>query len=333
MCGGRGKVRFPRFDCRVLCLWVVVAFFARRLLKNWADGISSQQGVYSSMIEIDWGSMRFRLGVVVLAAFVFGVTPSFAQDKKPAATKAKPAAKKAATKNPAATAKNAPKSDWVKICDKMNIKKKDKEGKESVQQLDYCITQQEALAANGTVLYAIGLREVKGDPKKIMMITIAHPQRLGIAVAPGMGMTVDGHKDVHKLRFAHCNPASCTAEYAIKDETIAKMKGAKGFRFTAFAANGQPFGKQISLNGFTSTLEGKPLDVKAYTAAKKQMLEGIVARQKAAIDSDPKMKKAVEALAAARKNLAGVVQEKQKAVQAQQPAAGAPGAKPAPKKK
>ena len=272
------------------------------------------------MVNIILGSSHFARCLAVLAIFACGFVSAYAQDKKPEATTA------------ATAEKSRPKSDWVKICDKMQVKKKGKDEKDAVQDLEYCLTQQEALSANGSILYAIGLREIKGNPQKVLMITVAYPGPIGIAAAPGMGVTIDGHKDVHRLTYAHCNPSSCTAETQIKDATIAQMKAAKSFKFTAFAANGQPFGKSISLKGFTATLEGQPLDVKTYTAAKRKMLDGIAKRQKEAIESDPKMKQAVEALAEARKNLVGVVEEKKKAVQGT-PSEGGRAVKPDPKKK
>ena len=133
-------------------------------------------------------SSAIALGWVVVG---FSVTAEAQQpQQKPAAQApakggaAPPAAAPAAPAAPAGKGAAAPaggdpnQSAWVKLCEKANLKKGDKE-----ESLDICLTHHERLDGNtGMVIVSAALREVQGNPKKHLMVMVP----LGVALPVGL---------------------------------------------------------------------------------------------------------------------------------------------------
>jgi invasion protein IalB len=150
------------------------------------------------------------------------ITPKKVQSAPKAAA---PAAKAPAAAAGATTAAAAPKSAWVKLCEKAPLMKKDKDGKEVKDEKQLCLTHHERLDGNtGMVLVSAAIREIEGNPKKTLMVMVP----LGMAIPPGLRAAVYSKEDWAKatknekideaklkpieLHFSLCNPAGGTAE-------------------------------------------------------------------------------------------------------------------------
>ena len=127
----------------------------------------------------------------------------------------------------------------MKLCEKAPLVKKDKDGKEVKEEKELCLTHHERLDGNtGMVLVSAAIREIKGQPKKSLMIMVP----LGMAIPPGIRAAVytkeqwaaaaKNEKIDEKtlkpieLKYSLCHPAGCTAETEATPEILAEM--AKG---------------------------------------------------------------------------------------------------------
>ena len=230
------------------------------------------------------------------------VSPSFAQDKKPAAKK--PAAKKPAAKKGTAAAKGAPKSAWVKLCEKAPIAAPKKDAKEKPPEKTICLTHHERLDGNtGMVLVSAAIREVEGSKNRSLMVMVP----LGMAIPPGVRAAVytpdqwskaaknekvDEKKlKPVKLNFSLCHAAGCTAEVIASDELLGSMKGGGGLMVLAMNAAAKPIGFPVPLTGFKAAYEGKPIDNKEYAAARGKLMQQIRKRQEDAAKAYQELQK------------------------------------------
>ena len=231
------------------------------------------------MYSMTYAVWRFhRVAALCTAAgFVLMIAglPALAQDKAPApaAPGAAPAAPGAA---PAAkdAGKDAKKStQWVKLCDKITINAKPKEGapppakdaKPATEDKQLCSTMFEAIESNtGQLIVSVGLQEIEGAPKQVLAVMVP----LGVVIPGGVKLAVYSAdqwakaaknetielKDLKTvdLKFSHCLPIGCTAE---TKET------------------------KVSLNGFGDALTGKPVDSKEYSENRRKLMEQIRQRQ------------------------------------------------------
>lgn len=234
-------------------------------------------------------------GVAVLMAGA----PAWAQDPAPAPA-APPAAKSPA---PAAKAPAAPadpkaadpkkRSQWVKLCDKIKVTPKDKEGKAgNAEEKTLCSTMFEAIESNtGQVIVSVGLQQIEGAPRQILAVMVP----LGVVIPGGVKLAVYSAdqwakaaknetielKDLKTadLKFAHCLPVGCTAEVQATPEIVDLLKGNAGLAVLAIWANGTQFTVPVSLTGFADALTGKPVDNKEYAENRKKLMQAILQRQ------------------------------------------------------
>lgn len=256
-----------------------------------------------------------RIGGAMALAALLSASPSLAQDKPAAAPAAKPAPAAPAAKQAAPAAKAAPaaakpvagataggpdaavaaegnKSAWVKLCEKAPLVKKDKDGKETKEEKNLCLTHHERLDGNtGMVLVSAAIRDVEGQDKKSLMVMVP----LGMAIPPGVRAAVytkDQWAAVSKnekvddkllkpvdLKFSLCHPAGCTAETEATAEIIEQMKTGGGMMIVAMNAAAQPIGFPVPLDGFNEALAGAPIDNKEYAQARSQLMSSIRERQ------------------------------------------------------
>jgi invasion protein IalB len=226
------------------------------------------------------------------AAMIAG-TPAFAQ--APAAPAAKQPAAKADAKAPAAG--GAPKSAWVKLCEKAPFNTKDKDGKEVKNEKNICLTHHERLdGSTGMVMVSAAIREIEGSDKKSLMVMVP----LGMALPPGLraavytkdqwGQAAKNEKVDEKtlkpisLKFSLCHAAGCTAEVEATPEIIEQMKVGGGIMVIAMNAGAQPIGFPVPLDGFPEAYAGKPVDNKEYAKARGQLMAQIRERQQAALE-------------------------------------------------
>lgn len=179
---------------------------------------------------------------------------------KPAAP-AKPAAEKpaAAPAKPAAPVAEAPApeddpSPWIKVCSKDDEKR------------NVCFVAKELRSQEGRLIAQVALRDVEGDPKKVLMISVPPP----VLVQPGMRIGVDKGK-LETANFTICFPNTCAAEMPVSDQFLADMK--KGKVLVALSldlsqkAQPYPFG----LSNFKAALEGPAIDPQATQQSQEQL--------------------------------------------------------------
>ncbi len=261
------------------------------------------------------------LSAAALAAFTFAA-PAFAQEKEikiapkanapaaaapakpaeapkaaaePAAKPAAPAAAAAAAAAPAAGGdgkSDAPKTAWVKLCEKAPIVKKGADGKDEKEEKNLCLTHHERLDGNtGMVIVSAAIREIEGQDKQSLMIMVP----LGMALPPGIRAAVytkDQWAAAQKnekidekalkpieLKYSLCHPAGCTAETEATADIIEQMKSGGGIMVLAMNASAQPIGFPVPLDGFADAKAGAPVDNAKYASARKALMEQIRQRQ------------------------------------------------------
>ena len=242
----------------------------------------------------------WRAGAVA-AALTLGVTGltsmSFAQTQ-PAAPK------KAPEKAPAAAGKKdggAPQSAWVKLCEAGQTVTKDKDGKEQKQDLKICMTMHERLDGNsGMTVVSAAVRQVEGQDKFYFMIMVPTE----VVLKPGMRATfippdlwekaIKGEQVDEKrlkefrLDYTICHPGGCNAEIEASPELISSMKSSGGFMVTFLHIAGQRAVIPVALGGFDAALSGAPVDNKAYTDARRQLMAQIAQRQREIFEEQKK---------------------------------------------
>lgn len=265
---------------------------------------------------------RIAALAAVVAMGLSAASPAFAQAAKKDAKAAAPAAKKDASKDGAAAANS--KSAWVKLCDTAVFNKKDKDGKDVKDEKNICLTHHERLDGNtGMVLVSAAIRQVDGSDKQQLMIMVP----IGMLIPAGVRAAVytkDQWEKASKnekidekalkpieLKYSLCHPQGCTAETEATAEIVNQMKAGAGLMVLAMNAAGQPIGFPVPLDGFGEALAGKPVDNAEYQKARGQLMGQIRQRQAELMEQ---YRKEQESKAGA-------------------PAAAAPAAKPAEKKK
>lgn len=183
-------------------------------------------------------------------------------------------------------------SAWVKLCEKANFVRRDKDGKENHEEKNICLTHHERLDGNtGMVLVSAAIRQVEGMEKQHLMIMVP----LGMAIPPGVRAAVYSKEQWEKaqknetidestlkpinLHYSLCHPAGCTAEVEATEELINSMKTGGGLMVLAINANGQPIAFPVPLDGFAAAHTGAPVDNKAYAEARSQLMQQIRQRQ------------------------------------------------------
>ena len=181
----------------------------------------------------------------------------------------------------------------MKLCEKAPIVKKDKEGKESKEEKNLCLTHHERLDGNtGMVLVSAAIREVEGQDKASLMVMVP----LGMAIPPGIraaiytkeqwALVAKNEKVDEKalkpieLKYSLCHPAGCTAETEATKEIIDQMKAGGGLIVLAMNAAAQPIGFPVPMDGFTEAFTGAPIDNEKYAQARSSLMGQIRERQK-----------------------------------------------------
>ena len=209
---------------------------------------------------------------------------ALAQQKAPA----KAPAKKEATKEQPAAAQSA----WVKLCEKAELARRDKDGKEVKEEKNICLTHHERLDGNtGMVLVSAAIRDVEGSNQDHLMIMVP----LGMALPPGLKAAVYSKELWEKaqknekidekqlkpidLKYTLCHPAGCTAEVEAPKDLLDSMKTGGGLMILAINAGAQPIAFPVPLDGFTAAHAGAPVDNQAYAQARGQLMQQIRQRQ------------------------------------------------------
>lgn len=191
-----------------------------------------------------------------------------AQAPKPAAPAAAPAAqapKPAAAAPAAAAAPGAGQAlaegqvnPWVKICSK------DAAGK------DVCLVAQELRTREGQVVASVALREIGGDPKKILLVAIPPMMR----IQDGIGVVVDKGK-AETGKYTICFPNACYAEVPISDALFKGLQTGADLRVIAIPVQQTQNQKQatfpMKLAGFKLAYDGAGFNPQAEAAKQTQL--------------------------------------------------------------
>ncbi len=177
---------------------------------------------------------------------------------------------------------------WVKLCEKAQVKKDDKDKKE------ICITHQEQLDRNtGGPMVSAAVRSVEGAPAQRFLVTVP----LGMAIPAGAQVKIDDQKEPMKLTYTYCFPNGCTAEIEASEELLNTMKGGKELFVSAISVIGEQVLFKLPLAGFKESIEGKPVDTAQFANVRRQYLikyrEALIKKAQQA-DAEKKKKKKEE---------------------------------------
>jgi invasion protein IalB len=257
-------------------------------------GFAAQAEIFTLMGNAVLRTSGRALASVIAIAAVMSASAASAQDTEKEIQIAPKKVESKAAPAPAAakTAAAAPKSAWVKLCEKAPIVKKDKDGKEVKDEKQLCLTHHERLDGNtGMVLVSAAIREIEGQPKKSLMIMVP----LGMAIPPGIRAAVYSKEQWAKaaknekidetklkpieLKYALCHPAGCTAETEATPEILDEMSKGGGIMVLAMNAAAQPVGFPVPLDGYNEAAAGPPVDNKKYAEARSALMKQIRERQ------------------------------------------------------
>ena len=208
--------------------------------------------------------------------------------------------------------KDAPKADakksstdssWVKICDKGELKGKDKDGKDVTKAVENCMTLTEQIHPDtGLTMVGATLVQLKMDGKEKNALQITVPP--GLVLPHGAAITVfpkdlwdkvqknekldkaDDEKlkkNFVKLTYTYCLQYGCLAEADATPEVVTLLKGGAGLMVHTVRAPGTPVSQPVPLGGFAQALSGPPTDTQKFKEARTALMQQISERQKAMI--------------------------------------------------
>jgi invasion protein IalB len=174
-------------------------------------------------------------------------------------------AKQSASQKAADAKKIENSSAWVKLCAKQ---KGDKPG-------DVCLTHHERFhPTTGQPLISAAIRKIEGKDQEMVMVMVP----LGRLLKSGLILTVDEEKPL-KMNYSFCTSVGCVAETPVTPEILASFKKGKQLSIGTIDINQKRIGFRVSLDGFTNTYDGPPIDRKIYAQARKEMFQQIRMRQ------------------------------------------------------
>jgi invasion protein IalB len=191
-------------------------------------------------------------------------------------------------------------SSWVKLCDKGQLKGKDKDGKEVAKDVEMCMTLTEQIHPDtGMVMVGATLQQVKMDGKERSTLSVTVLP--GVALPPGAALTVFPKdlwekvqkneklatadeeklkKATVKMGYGYCVQVGCHAETEATPEIINLLKGGAGFMVHTVRMPGTPVSQPVPLGGFAQALSGPPTDTQKFKEARTALMQQIGERQK-----------------------------------------------------
>ncbi|MEW6767746.1 MAG: invasion associated locus B family protein [Pseudomonadota bacterium] len=226
---------------------------------------------------------RGRVFAALAAGTVFTAiaTGAFAQTPAPApaakAPKAPAAPKAGAAPAPAAGGQQAAPAagdqqqqqvqliyqPWAKYC----MKGQDANAKE------VCFIGKDGRIESGQTVVAAVIIEPKGEPKKILRVTLP----LGMALVQGTRVVVDSNQPAQSP-FVACFQNGCMSDYEFTPEMLASMKKGTNFFVQAIQVNGSPITLPLPLAEFAKAYDGPPTDPKVFEENQKKLQEELQKR-------------------------------------------------------
>jgi len=146
----------------------------------------------------------------------------------------------------------------------------------------------------------LAVRKVEGQDKLYFMIMVPTE----VVLKPGMratfippdlwdkavkGEQVDEKRlKEYRLDYTICHPGGCNAEIDASPELMASLKSSGGFMVTFLHIAGQRAIIPVALGGFDAAMNGQPVDNKAYTDARRQLMTQIAQRQREIFEEQKK---------------------------------------------
>jgi invasion protein IalB len=250
-----------------------------------------------SFLHCGVGARIARAGALAVTLALGGVLLVSLVQPEPASAQAKKDAK-AADPKAAAAPSGPPDSSWVKLCDKQQLKGKDKDGKDVAKDVDMCVTLNELIHPDsGMVMVSARLQQVKMDGQQKDHFSVTVP--LGVALPVQPSITVfpkDMWEKIHKngkldkgdeaklkqikLTYTHCIQVGCNAEIEANADLVNTLKTGAGFFVETVRMPGTPVGQPLSLGGFDKALAGPPTETEKYAKARQELMKQIYERQK-----------------------------------------------------
>jgi len=249
-----------------------------------------------AVLKRSGGGALWAAAFTAMAAAGLAATPALAQKKD--APKAAAPAKDAAAKPADAGKQNA----WLKVCDNLPVTLKDKEGKETKDELVSCMTRLDLVdGPSGLPIGAVSLNEVEGKASKNKKTGLMALVPLGTVVPAGVRivfLTPDEWQKVKdkekiddaalkpiQLNYSVCHAVGCNAELEATDEIVNQMKSAGAVVVNAVdAASGKRIILPFPLNGFKEANAGKGITTEQYQKQRKEAVEEFRKRQAAAAE-------------------------------------------------
>jgi invasion protein IalB len=154
-------------------------------------------------------------------------------------------------------------SPWTKFC----LKGKEANDKE------VCFTGKDARIESGMPVVSAVLIEPKGEPKKILRVTLP----LGMQLVHGTRVIVDQNQPM-TAPYVICFTNGCMADYPVSNEMVEKMKKGRGLVVQAINASGQPISVVLPLNDFAKAYDGPPTDPKVFAEQQQKLQEELQKR-------------------------------------------------------
>lgn len=203
------------------------------------------------------------LALAPLSAFAQAEAPKPAP--KPAVTAPKPAAPaqaapapaKPAAPAPAAAAKPEAEPDplpWTKLCSKDQDKK------------NVCLVVKEIRSQEGQLIASVALRDIEGDPKKVLLIAVPPV----VLIQPGMRVGVDNGKQ-DEAKFTICFPNACYGELTVSDQMNADFKKGQALVVKAINVQQKPMQFAFGLSTFKAAIDSVGIDPTAGQQSQEQL--------------------------------------------------------------
>jgi len=252
----------------------------------------------SSFLHSGVGARIARVGAIATTVALGGAFLLNVASPQPAFAQAKKADPKA---DPKAAAKvKAPEGSWVKLCEKNQVKGKDKDGKDVAKDVDACVILTEQIhPENGMVMVSAKFHQVKIDGQEKQSFQLTVP--LGVVLPAGLGVTVfpkdlwdkllknekleKAEEDKLKtatvpLTYTFCGQLGCNAEIEANADLLGKLKGGAGFVVQSAHVQFGRVAQPVSLAGFPQALSNTPTDTKKFAEARGELMKEIYERRK-----------------------------------------------------
>jgi invasion protein IalB len=156
-------------------------------------------------------------------------------------------------------------SEWLKICDT------DQKANNEI-----CVINQEITTDSGQPLASVAIREVSGEERKVLLISVPP----GMLLQPGLRVQVDGGKQ-DTAKYSICFPNACYAELPITAASITQYKKGNQLVLTMLNQQAKPVTFPMSLSGFTKVYDGPALKPAELQARQQQLEQELTKRAEA----------------------------------------------------